>query len=203
LEFYVNELRGLSLIHSVLEELIAASVNEQIVAVWEDGLRKLPLLMADVHFFEPRIAADNTPSIEVALTITKNIWLRSIEQPCSLLGYLYVLEGSTFGSHMYQPDITKSYHLVELDGSHYYCSYEDKVKTRCQQFTERMNKVLNAPALHGPVVEAAHETFVGLEALYNELFPVKKVQTPFMWPGLIRKQVIIPSLPIKGKLRPR
>ena len=179
LECYVNQLRALSIIHSVLEEQIAASVNEQLVGVWQDGLRKLPLLMADLHFFEPRISSDNISSIEAALAVTKNIRLRSIEQPCSLLGYLYVMEGSTLGNHMHQPDIAKSYYLDGLDGNHYYSSYKDKVKTRWQQFAQKMNKVLDAPELRGPVVEAAHESFAGLEVLYNQLFPLKKSNDSF------------------------
>ena len=55
----------------------------------------------DLHFFEPRISSDNTPSIEAALSMTEKIRLRSIEQPTSLLGYLYVTEGSTLGNHMH------------------------------------------------------------------------------------------------------
>ncbi len=179
LECYVNQLRALSIIHSVLEDQIAASVNEQIVGVWEDGLRKLPLLMHDLHFFEPRISSDNTPSIEAALIITKKIRLRSVERPLFILGYLYVMEGSTLGNYMHQPDITKSYHLDELDGSRYYSSYKDKVKTRWQQFVAKMNKVFDDQALHGPVIEAAHEAFAGLEVLYNTLFPLKKSKDTF------------------------
>lgn len=179
LECYVNQLRALSIIHSILEDRIAASVNEQVVGVWEDGLRKLPLLMDDLHFFEPRISSDNTPSIEAAISMTEKIRLRSIEQPLSLLGYLYVIEGSTLGNHMHQPDIAKSYHLDGSDGSRYYSSYKDKVKTRWQQFAGKMNKILDTPALQNPVVEAAHETFAGLDVLYNDLFPLKKSEVTF------------------------
>ena len=164
---------------SVLEEQIAASVNEQIARVWENGLRKLPLLMEDLHFFEPRVSSDNTPTIEVALSMTEKIRLRSIEQPLSLLGYLYVMEGSTLGNHMHQPDIAKSYHLDESDGSRYYSSYQDKVTARWKQFAGRMNEVLDDPAFHGPIVEAAHETFAGLDALYNALYPLKKGENTF------------------------
>ncbi|MBV5326806.1 MAG: biliverdin-producing heme oxygenase [Chlorobium sp.] len=130
LECYVNQLRALSVIHSVLEEQIAASANEQIARVWKDGLRKLPLIMEDLHFFEPRVSSDNIPTLEVALSIAEKIRFRSIEQPLSLLGYLYVMEGSTLGNHMHQPDITKNYHLDGLDGSRYYSSYKDKVPAR-------------------------------------------------------------------------
>lgn len=83
LECYVNQLRALSIIHSVLEDHIATSTNELIVAVWEDGLRKLSLLMEDLHFFEPRVPYDNTLSIEAALSMTEKIRRRSIEHPLS------------------------------------------------------------------------------------------------------------------------
>lgn len=179
LECYVNQLRALSIIHSVLEERIAASVNEQILGVWEDGLRKLSLLMDDLHFFEPRIYTDNTPSIEAAMSMTDKILSRSVEQPLSLLGYLYVMEGSTLGNHMHQPDIAKTYHLDKLEGSRYYSSYKDKVKTRWQQFAGKMNNILDTQALQDPVVDAAHETFAGLEALYNSLFPLRKSEVTF------------------------
>ncbi|MBV5326805.1 MAG: hypothetical protein JZU65_04085, partial [Chlorobium sp.] len=42
-----------------------------------------------------------------------------------------------------------------------------------------MNEVLDDPALHGPIVEAAHETFTGLDVLYNALFPIKKSENTF------------------------
>ena len=174
LECYVSQLRALSIIHGVLEEQIAASANKQIVSVWEDGLRKLPMLIDDLHFFAPRYSFDNIPSIEAALSMTKKIRLRSIEQPLSLLGYLYVMEGSMLGNHMHLPDIIKNYQLGGSDGSRYYASYEKNLTTRWQQFVGKMNEILADTALHGPVVEAAHETFAGLEQLYNSLFPLKK-----------------------------
>lgn len=80
---------------------------------------------------------------------------------------------------MHQPDITKTYHLDDFDGSRYYSSYKDKVPARWQHFSTKMNDVLDDPALHGPIVEAAHETFAGLETLYNVLFPVKKSEKTF------------------------
>jgi len=179
LECYVNQLRALSVIHSVLEKQLAASANEHIVRVWEDDLRKLPLLMEDLDFFAPRVSSDNTPTIEVALSIAAKIRMRGVELPLSLLGYLYVMEGSTLGNQMHQPDITKSYNLAGVDGSRYYSSYKNSVKTRWQQFTGKMNEALNDPTLYGSVVEAAHETFVGLESLYNALFPIKKSGSTF------------------------
>lgn len=72
-----------------------------------------------------------------------------------------------------------SYHLDGLDGSRYYSSYKDSIRTRWQQFTGKMNEALNEPTLHDSVIQAAHETFVGLESLYNALFPLKKSDNSF------------------------
>ena len=173
LECYVNQLRALGVIHNALEEQLAASANQQIADVWEDGLRKLPLLLEDLDFFAPRIPSDNSPTIEIALSIADKIRMRGIEQPLSLLGYLYVMEGSTLGNQMHQPDITKSYQLDGLDGSRYYSSYKGAVTTHWQQFTARMNQALDDPAAFTVVVDAAHEAFAGLELLYKALFPLQ------------------------------
>jgi hypothetical protein len=81
---------------------------------------------------------------------------------------------------MHQPDIAKSYHLDGFVGSSYYSSYKDNVTVRWQQFTQKMNQVLDDPALHDPIVEAAHEAFSGLEILYNVLFTVKKSENTLL-----------------------
>ncbi|WP_319547864.1 biliverdin-producing heme oxygenase [Desulfogranum marinum] len=179
LECYVNQLRALSVVHSVLEDQLATSTNQQILSVWNDDLRKLPLLLEDLLFFEPRVCSDNIPSIDSALSMVEKIRLISIERPLSLLGYLYVMEGSTLGNYMHQPDITESYHLGGLNGSQYYAGYKDKVRIHWQQFADKMNRVISTPALYPPIIEGAHETFIGLEKLYRSLFPLKKSNNTF------------------------
>ncbi len=90
LECYVNQLKGLAIIHGVLESALAEAVCEPVASVWNDSLRKLPLLAEDLEFFKPRIDSDYMPAIEAALAMTEKIRLWSIENPLTLLGYLYV-----------------------------------------------------------------------------------------------------------------
>ena len=59
LECYVNQLRALSVIHGVLENEIAAVKDKRVSLLWNDGLKKLPLLEEDLAFFKPRIVVDS------------------------------------------------------------------------------------------------------------------------------------------------
>ena len=179
LECYVNQLRALSIIHGVLENEIATSEDRRVSLLWDNGLRKLPLLEEDLAFFKPRVVSDASDSIKAALAMTEKIRLRRIEKPVTLLGYLYVFEGSTLGNSMHRPDISATFHLNALNGCHYYSSYQDQVQTHWNRFSEKMNSALDDSSLHDPIVEAAHEAFSGLEVLYKSLFPLGKTDIPF------------------------
>ena len=174
LECYVNQLKGLAIIHGVLESTLAEASCEPVASVWNDRLRKLPLLAEDLEFFRPRIEQDYMPAIEAALAITEKIRLRSIENPLTLLGYLYVFEGSTLGNHMHQPDISATFHLEGLTGCRYYASYGEQVPEKWRQFMQTMEAALEDANLHDSVISAAHEAFSGLEKLYSVLFPMEK-----------------------------
>ncbi|MFW5810749.1 MAG: biliverdin-producing heme oxygenase [Thermodesulfobacteriota bacterium] len=171
LECYLDQLRALAVIHGILETEIAASTDDRVLSVWEEELKKLPLLQEDLSFFEPRTGSDSAASIEAAQQMVKNIRLRGIEKPVALLGYLYVLEGSTLGNSMHRPDISATFHLEGLNGCRYYSSYLNDVRSHWIRFSEKMDAALNDPSLYATLIEAAHETFAGLEKLYESLYP--------------------------------
>jgi heme oxygenase len=179
LECYVSQLRALSIIHGVLENEIAKGENSTLAAVWDDDLRKLPLLEKDLSFFEHRVILDAESPVEAALKMTHKIRLRKIENPVTLLGYLYVLEGSTLGNRMHRPDISKTFHLEEFNGCHYYASYLEQVPSHWKLFGDKMNAALIDPSAHAAVVEAAHEAFSGLEVLYTALYPFLPAQRKY------------------------
>ena len=179
LECYVNQLKALAIIHGVLESTLAESSCDPVASVWNDSLRKRPLLAEDLEFFNPRIEPDYMPAIEAALAMTEKIRIRSIEDPPALLGYLYVFEGSTLGNHMHRPDITAAFHLEGLNGCRYYASYEEQVPEKWRQFKHTMEAALGDANLHDPIISAAHEAFAGLENLYGVLFPMEKGEKSF------------------------
>lgn len=172
LECYFNQLRALSIIHGVLENEIAVSQDARLKTVWNDDLRKLPLLEADLNFFKPRFHLDSNNCIQIALSMTEKIRLRQIENPLTLLGYLYVFEGSTLGNRMHRTDIMAAYQLREPDGCRYYSSYGNGVRSHWEAFSDKMNCTLCNPDWHDAILEAALETFSGLESLYSALYPL-------------------------------
>jgi len=176
---YVNQLRALAIIHGVLEHELSTSADERITSVWDDGLKKLPFLEKDLVFFAPRVISDTHASINIALSMTEKIRLRKIENPLTLLGYLYVFEGSTLGNCMHRPDISKTFNLDGMNGCVYYSSYKDQVQKHWNHFSKKMNIALNDPSLHKSAIQAAHEAFAGLESLYTALFSVSKNETLF------------------------
>jgi len=179
MECYVNQLRTLSVIHGVLESEIADARDSRLSAIWDDQLRKLPLLRKDLAFFKPRVIPDDNTATEAALAMTEKIRLRKIENPLTLLGYLYVFEGSTLGNSMHRPDITATYHLNGMEGCHYYSSYQEEVRTHWNHFSHKVNSTVSDPGLYDAVIEAAHEAFAGLEVLYQALYPLKKTGKAF------------------------
>ena len=158
---YVNQLRGLSIAHSVLETELAASDNAIVATVWDDSLRKLSLLEEDLRFFEPRVIPDDKAVVDAALAMAEKFRLRRIEQPETLLGGRYVFGGSTPGNCMHRPDVSKTFHLARLNGCRYYACYNDDVKQQWVQFSTAMKNALADTSLHDSIIDAAHETFSG------------------------------------------
>jgi heme oxygenase len=171
LESYIGQLKSLSVIHAVLEKEIAGAEDEQVASVWGDRMKKLPFLEDDLRYFNARALPDLKKAVEASLAMAERIRLRRVEDPVSLLGYLYVLEGSTLGNLMHRPDVTAAFGLDSLKGCRYYAGYQDQEKRRWGGFSNSMNRALADPLLHDPVNEAAREAFSGLEDLYTALYP--------------------------------
>lgn len=169
---YAAQLKALAVIHGVLEHELASSQDPANRMVWREDLRKLPLLEADISFFEPRTGTSHSSIVDIALHMAQKVRLRSVEVPVTLLGYLYVFEGSTLGNHMHQPDVVATFKLDAGEGSRYYQSYQDGVASHWQIFSERMNTSLADVSQHDAVIAAAHEAFDGLDRLYAALHPL-------------------------------
>ena len=172
IECYVNQLKSLAIIYTSLESELASETNDCVCSVWKDEMRKLPLLENDLKFFNPRFKSQSVSAMEEALIISANIRRRLIETPVTLLGYLYVFEGTTLGNKMHTPDIVEAYKLASPNGCSYYKSYGDEVPIKWRQFTERMNKAVSDRAQHDLVIEAAQEAFLGLKKLFSKLYPI-------------------------------
>ena len=100
---------------------------------------KLPSLQQDLRYFEPRTVADLKEAVEAALEAADHLRLRSVEQPLSLLGWQYVLEGSTLGAVVLRPLIARAFLLSGEEGMAYVHNYGSAVHVRWAQYQQRMN----------------------------------------------------------------
>ncbi len=176
LESYVGHLRALAIIHGTLEHAIAGSQDRDLVQVWRDDMRRLPLLQTDLHFFEPRAVADIGESVDAALQIAGDISLRLASQPATLLGLLYVLEGSALGGQTIAPRAARAFALAAEGLDYLHSGGGDgadggAVRSRWAGFTQRMNGLQLSGDERTRIVGAAAAFFAAIKKVFAALQP--------------------------------
>lgn len=173
LESYVGQLRAMAILHGVLEHALTHLTHTAVSSVWEASMAKLQLIESDLAYLQPRAGGEIREASEEALKLAQCARLRSVEDPISVLGYVYVLEGSTQGNKLHLPDAAAAFHLEGSDGVCYLQNYGDATGDHWRQFAGRMNLAVTEPAEQERVVEAACEAFEGLSRVFRALYPVK------------------------------
>lgn len=172
LDCYVRQLRVLSIIYGALEHGLASSEDEPVRQVWREDMRKLPLLQEDLAFLDTRGIADAGGAVEAAEGIAYAVRLLGVSEPHALLGCLYVFEGTTLGNSMHHPDVLKTFRFAGADGSRFYNSYGAAVREHWRAFSERMNRALQDPSCHPPLLDAASDMLTRLAPVYTGLYPI-------------------------------
>ena len=132
---YVGLLQALALVHGCLEQELERMEHPAVRAVWSESRRKLPLLERDLQSF----AAQALPPIPAAalhaLVMCQELRWRAAEDPLSLLGYLYVVEGAALGGAVLRVEVARHFGLRALEGVAYLSSYGQRVKAQWTAFT--------------------------------------------------------------------
>jgi heme oxygenase len=172
LESYVGQLRALAILHGVLEHTLNDSLHPVLKSVWEAGMNRLPLLEKDLAYFQPRTRGDIPEATAEALRLAERVRLRAVQEPLTLLGYVYVLEGSTQGAAVLRPQVAETFQLSNSEGQTYLLNYGDQAVGQWMHFGRQMNQAITDPAAQRGVVEAACEAFEGLTRIFGALYPV-------------------------------
>ncbi len=172
LESYVRQLRALAIIHAGLERELANAREPRVAAIWDEDLRKLDLLLADIAHFDAAGVLDSPPVVDAALALAEHIRLRGLDQPIALIGYLYVLEGATLGNALHGRDVMETFGLEEGEGCRYYASYPNGIRGHWADFFGQVNHVLAESPDQDLIVGAAIDAFTGLAELYDALYPI-------------------------------
>lgn len=166
---YVAQLRALALVHLSLETALSESHNPIIRAVWRPSLAKLPLLDEDLAFFGCELGLDRPQAVAAATALADEITHVATSQPIALLGYLYVLEGSTLGGTVLRKHIRAAYDLEGEAGLAYYSVYGRHVMPNWRQFKARMDAAVPYTCDRDAIVAASRRAFVGIGEVLNAL----------------------------------
>ncbi len=172
LDSYVGFLNALAILYSALEQAVSRSDHPIVSAVWHDSMRKLPLLQRDLAYFKDQSLRDRPGATLRALIGVEHIQRRATTDPITLLGYLYVLEGSILGGIVLRSQIARAFKLTGTDGLAYLSSYERQIKTFWEQFTRRMNEAQVDAAEQQRIVEAGREAFTTIGQIVRALYPL-------------------------------
>jgi hypothetical protein len=124
--------------------------------------------------------ADLKETVEAALKTAEQLRVQSREQPLALLGWLYVLEGSTLGAIVLRPLIARAFLLTGEEGLAYVHSYGPAVHARWAQYQQRMNELRLSSEEREDVVRAAGECFEHLESVFLALHPFAPESMTFL-----------------------
>jgi len=176
LESYVNHLRSMAILHGALERALSKAEDPRLKAVWSEQLRRFPRLQADLDHFAPRAVLDIAAAAEAARDLAGQILRRSVDSPVSLLGYLYVLEGSVGGAKVLAPQFGRVFGLDMGHGLAYFTWDPATAEVRWREFGLRMNAAQVDEAEGGAILAAAEEAFAGLRQVFTALYPFESTR---------------------------
>ncbi|XUL88305.1 biliverdin-producing heme oxygenase [Streptomyces galilaeus] len=161
LDRYVRQLASYRVVLWALEAELAGATCSSVGAVWSPDLSKVPLLERDLrHFATLGAIPEPCPAAtEFADEIRHS-------GATELLGFLYVLEGSTLGARFLLRYVTEAYRLTDGNGVSYYGSGD---RARWAALAERLDRALGEPAVQDRVLAAAERAYRHVALISAEL----------------------------------
>jgi heme oxygenase len=165
----VNFLRCLSIIHSVVERNLSQISSLQIDELAKGVPPKVPLLVADLETLGAANLPSVTAGIRSALDYAAEILVHA-DNPLSLVGILYVLEGSQNGGIALRHAYTNCVGLTKEQLSYFGC-YGSESAARWAGFAEYLDALLLRDEHAAQVVHFALQCFERLRDICAALYP--------------------------------
>ena len=181
---YIGQLRGFAVIFSALGQALAQTASAASASVRGAAriAARFDLLCADLAFFAPSLVPDILPAVRHALATARKIREVAATSPEALLGYLYVLEGTTKGNQVHLPDIIRCFQLQEDNGVSFYRGYGADTPSHWEEFRAIMNSA--GAEVASAAVDGAAEMFEELERFHASLYPLAEKECGFTATGL-------------------
>lgn len=167
---YVESLGQLLHIHRALDgRLLALRADVPAIGtVMREHYAQEQHLLDDLAFFG-RDAAAIEP-LQATKQMTDRIEGDAGREPVSLLGTLYVLEGSNNGGKFLAKAVRRAYALPDGRGTRYLDPYGDRQRECWAEFKAAMNAVPFTAAECDAILAAAQRTFEEIGAVYREVY---------------------------------
>lgn len=171
IEGYIGYLRAMAVVHGVMEHELPIEADERIDAIWEDRMRRLPALQRDLAHFHPMAIGDVPAAQRASAVVGDRLLHRSVEAPISMLGYLYVLEGSILGAAVLGPQAERAFDLDDGHGCAYLAHDSATSGERWRAFRNRLDDLKLNEAERADILAAAHEAYDGIADILSALHP--------------------------------
>jgi heme oxygenase len=165
----VSFLRSLSIIHAVLERSLSLVSSGPIAELNRHARPKVPLLVADLE----ALSAESVPSVSAAIRGALGYGaeiLTGAGNPLSLLGALYVLEGSQNGGIVLKHAYARSLGIPE-DRLSYVGCYGSGTAAHWKAFGELLNAIVLDDDQMKHVAQSAIHCFERLGNICASLYP--------------------------------
>lgn len=168
-ELYTAFLGQMLIVHAALEDALRAA-GEQCDPIRRLALERCyqaPRIRADLRFFGTDPDALNpTPATAV---FRKRLDDVLIERPVTLLGYLYVLEGSNNGAKFIAVAARRAYELTGDQGVSFLDPYGDRQPEFWAEFKETIDAQDFDAADVEAIIESAREMYRAISAIGDDL----------------------------------
>lgn len=165
----VNFLRSLSIIHAVLERSVSQTTAERVAKLGSQIMPKVPLLVADLELLDAQRLPSITPAIQSSLEFGAEI-LRDASNPLSLLGVLYVLEGSQNGGAVLKKTYARCLQVGPEQVAYFGC-YAGATASKWHALVQSLDALALKDAEMQVVARSAIASFEWFERICAALYP--------------------------------
>jgi len=167
----LDHLRSMAIIHFSLDRALRSSRDKSVSEMLEVYYPRAEHLLKDMAVWDANeIIPDNPESARCALAVADNILLRSMQNPLSLLGYLYVIEGTTLGNQTHIEDVEACCQGGSV-ALNYYRGHGEATGENWKKFRDKMNGLGLDGSERAAVIAGAVEALECLEEVIQAIYP--------------------------------
>jgi heme oxygenase len=169
---YVNQLRAFATVFGTLEQESATVLEPSLRMVLGSGESRFTHLLRDLCCFGAQMIPEIPAVRRQAEDMAARMRLLAVEDPLSLLGYVYALQGTILGNRVHLPDVERTFKIDGASGAAFYAGYGAKTDEYWGIFSGLMNSLEAGEELVGKIAGSAAEAFGFLEEIHAALYPL-------------------------------